>query len=161
MPNKLIDFLKKWKLDSLKINAQFLEVEFSLDSSDREAAWEMYVELLTRVTTQALQTNHGDEGSALTSVYSIFRVTREILKKYGASNKQFQKLAILILNQKIRPFTAKWHPVSLQENGLKERADEFRHELAELQVTITHYARALADMAGVEDLTGLEDTSGE
>lgn len=63
---------------------------------------------------------------------------------------------MVILNQKVRPFTAKWHPV--QENGrLSARHDEFRRELTDLQQVLLVYTRMLGDMAGVEeDLTALE-----
>ena len=45
------DFLEKWGLSSLKINLGFLETEFEPKDPDRAAAWELYVELLTRITT--------------------------------------------------------------------------------------------------------------
>jgi hypothetical protein len=63
-----------------------------------------------------------------------------------------------VLNQIIRPFTAKWHKPSI-EGGFKDKAvcDDFRQELAALQVKLQNYAKMLADMAGVEDLTELED----
>jgi len=70
------DFLGKWGLSGLKIKAGFLEGEFAPNDPDREAAWELYVELLTRVTTQSLLPESGDEKAALDSVYAIFPLTR-------------------------------------------------------------------------------------
>lgn len=67
-------------------------------------------------------------------------------------------MAVVVLNQVIRPFTAKWHRLTLQgafENH--EKCVEFRDELSSLQLTLRKYTRMLADMAGVEDLTVLED----
>jgi len=49
---KLRDFLENWGLSGLKINLGFLEGEFEPQDPDRNAAWELYVELLTRITTQ-------------------------------------------------------------------------------------------------------------
>jgi hypothetical protein len=49
------DFLEKQGLSSLKIKIPFLEGEFRPHAPDRAAAWEFYVELLTRITTQRLQ----------------------------------------------------------------------------------------------------------
>lgn len=69
----------------------------------------MYVELITRITTQPLVQNKGDEATALESIYNIFEITREILKSEGKKAKNFTKIAIVVLNQMIRPFTAKWH----------------------------------------------------
>lgn len=151
------DFLQKWSLANLKLNLPFLEGEFSPNDPDRDAAWELYVELLTRITTQNLSDQDGDEEAALGSVHALFSITRGILRARGSGAGEFAKLAIPVLNQVIRPFTAKWHK-RLLAGDLKStegRAD-FRKELAPLQVVLRHYTRALADMAGVEDLTELE-----
>ena len=51
----------------MKVNAGFLEAEFSVKDGDRQAAWKLYVELLTRITTQALPRDSGDEEAALDS----------------------------------------------------------------------------------------------
>jgi hypothetical protein len=153
------DFLEKWGLSSLKINLGFLEGEFAPNDPDRAAAWELYIELLTRITTQYLAPEHGDEKTALDSVHAIFPLTREILKRQGSGSGEFAKLAIPVLNQIIRPFTAKWHRLSLTgafQNS--ERCREFRAELSELQPLLRDYTRALAAMAQVEDLTTLEET---
>ncbi len=153
------DFLEKWGLSSLKINLGFLEGEFSPHDPDRAAAWELYVELLTRITTQYLAPEDGDEKTALDSVHAIFPLTREILRRHGSGCGEFAKLAIPVLNQIVRPFTARWHRLSLADAFKDpERCREFRAELAALQPRLRGYTRALAAMAQVEDLTMLEDT---
>ena len=151
------DFLEKWGLSSLKINLGFLEGEFKPSDPDRAAAWELYVELLTRVTTQSLAPEHGDEKTALDSVYAIFPLTREILRRQGSGSGEFAKLAIPVLNQVIRPFTATWHRNSLA-GAFKDssQCQVFRSELEILQIKLRNYTRALAAMAEVEDLTTLE-----
>ena len=151
------DFLAEWGLSGLKINLGFLEGEFAPHTADREAAWELYIELLTRVTTQNLEPDDGDEQAALESVYAIFPLTREILRRHGSSCGEFAKLAIPVLNQIIRPFTAKWHRLATN-HAFKEqsRREEFRKELALLQAVLRNYTSALSAMADVEDLTGLE-----
>lgn len=151
------DFLEKWGLSSLKINLGFLEGEFSPRDPDRAAAWELYVELLTRITTQYLPPEDGDEKTTLDSMHAIFPLTREILRKHGSGCGEFAKLAIPVLNQIIRPFTAKWHRLSLA-GAFQDaaRCREFRAELAALQPRLRDYTRALAAMAEVEDLTALE-----
>lgn len=152
------DFLEKWGLSSLKLKFGFLEGNFEPLDPDRAAAWELYIELLTRVTTQSLASEDGDEKAALDSIYAIYPLTREILKRHGSGSMEFAKLAIPVLNQIIRPFTAKWHRRSLAgEFNNPEACLEFRAELAALQPRLLDYARALASMADVEDLTALED----
>jgi len=151
------DFLERWGLSGLKLTLGFLEAEFKPQDTDRAAAWELYVELLTRITTQYLAPEHGDEKTALDSVHALFPLTREILKRHGSSAGEFAKLAIPVLNQVIRPFTAKWHRLSLGKAFQDAaRCAEFRAELAELQKVLRNYTKALAEMAQVEDLTNLE-----
>ena len=154
------NWLKKWNMTSLKINAQFLEMEFMPGEPDKDAAWELYIELLTRITTQPLREGEGDEQTALNSVYSLFGITRGIIKSHGRKCVEFTKLAIVVLNQVIRPFTAKWHKVSIEHGFANEEiCDSFRDELTTLQEMLCIYTKMLADMSGVEDLTSLEETT--
>jgi len=151
---KFGDFFRKWDLNSIKLNIKFAELEFSPTEDDQTAAWDMYVELITRITTQPLAQNEGDEATALESVYSIFGITREILKNKGKKAENFTKIAIIVLNQVIRPFTAKWHRKKLE--GAFENSTEcsiFRNELSDLQTKLTRYTKLLAELAMVEDLT--------
>lgn len=154
---KLINWLEKWNMSSLKISAGFLDMELQFRDEDKVAAWELYVELLTRITTQPLADHEGDEETALKSLYAIFGLTREIIRRNGRGCIEFTKIAIVVLNQVIRPFTAKWHRLSL-EGAFKDpaRCREFREELGELQEKLRDYTGLLADLAGVEDLTKLE-----
>lgn len=135
-----------------------MEADFAPQDCDRNAAWELYIELLTRITTQALPIDEGDEAAALSSVYAIFPMTRNILKRHGAGCGEFSKIAIPVLNQILRPFTAKWHRLSLQDCFKDpDYCREFREELAMLQPKLVNYTQALAFMADVEDLTELEE----
>ena len=150
-------WLENWDMTSLKINVPFLEMEWNPSEPDKTAAWALYIELLTRITTQSLGDSAGDEATALQSVYSLFPTTRSIIKENGRECIEFTKLAIVVLNQKVRPFTAKWHRISTENGfGTPEARAQFRNELRELQGVLRKYSRMLADMAGVEDLTSLE-----
>ena len=101
----------------------------------------------------------GDEKTALDSVFSLFSTTREILRRHGRRTIQFSKIAIPVLNQVVRPFTAKWHRESLSDAFEDaEKCKEFRKELEALQEDLHNYNRMLANIAGVEDLTDLEKT---
>lgn len=151
-------WLENWDMTSLKIKTPFLDMEWKPQDEDKSAAWDLYIELLTRITTQPLSQQEGDETTALNSVYSLFNLTREIIKANGRHCIEFTKIAVVVLNQIIRPFTAKWHKKSL-EGAFKEsyECQQFRSELSELQVKLRTYTKMLADMAGVEDLTELEN----
>lgn len=151
-------WLEKWDMTSLKISAPFLEMEWNPAEPDRDAAWELYIELLTRITTQLLASEDGDEKTALESIYNLFTITRTTIKTHGRDCNEFTKIAVVVLNQIIRPFTAKWHKVSIG-GGFKdsETCVQFRKELKELQGKLQIYTKMLAEMAGVEDLTKLEN----
>ncbi len=151
-------WLEQWDMTSLKVKTPFLDMEWKPQDEDKAAAWELYVELLTRITTQPLADTHGDEQTALTSIYSIFPTTRGVMKRNGRYCVEFTKIAVLVLNQKIRPFTAKWHRLASEGAFAdKDKCEEFRVELATLQAVLKVYTQMLADMAGVEDLTELEN----
>lgn len=151
-------WLENWDMTSLKIKASFLEMEWKPQDEDKAAAWDLYVELLTRIATQPLDEAHGDEKTALESVFSLFGITRQVLKNNTRKCTEFTKIAVVVLNQVIRPFTAKWRHLSLQGAFTdSEKQKEFRGELALLQSVLKKYTKMLADMAGVEDLTTLEE----
>ena len=157
---KLREWLDEWSLTSLKINARFLEMEWQPKDVDKNASWELYVELITRVSTQYLRPDHGDEDTALKSVSGLFELTRETIKRNGRHCGEFTKIAVTILNQVVRPFTTKWHRLSVGGAFLHEAQRAlFRTELEELQKTLRAYTQMLAGLAGVEDLTDLPSES--
>jgi len=154
---KLKDLFMRWGLEKLKVKTPILDLEWAPNDPDKNAAWELYIELLTRITTQRLPEEHGDEKTALDSVFSLFKTTREVLKRNGRECVQFTRISVIVLNQIVRPFTAKWHRLSLEKAfDDKEKCKTFRIELIDLQNDLLNYTKMLADMADVEDLTELE-----
>lgn len=143
-------------------------VEFKPDSTERDAAWELYVELVTRVAVQSLNPQEGLVREAMNSLYSLFGSTREILRKVGpsvgASHDSVGGIAIAVLNNGLRPFLSKWHPL-LQEweekkpNGTSPQVHEkawdkelvVRGELDALRLDLAKYAEALGAIAGVSE----------
>lgn len=159
---RLRKWLEDWEMTSLKINLKFLEMEWAPNTSDEAAAWELYIELLTRISTQHLAPEHGDEKTALDSIHALFGLTRGILKAHTRDCQQFAKIAIPVLNQIVRPFTAKWHRLSLAGAFADDtQCSQFRDELRGLQSDLRNYTRMLGAMAGVEDLAALEATEKE
>ena len=159
---KLPALFKKYELTSIKLGTSGVSMEITFKDEDREAAWELYIEMLTRIVTQTLPDEMGDELTALDSVHSLFPITREILRRRGRDTIEFSKVAIPVLNQVVRPFTTKWHRESISgtfNDPLK--CKNFREELRLLQTDLRNYNRMLAEIAGVEDLTNLEATQGE
>ena len=136
------------------------------DPTERNAAWELYVELVTRVAVQSLDPQEGLVREAMNSLYSLFGSTREILRKagpkVGASHDSVGGIAIKVLNNGLRPFLSKWHPLLLEweerkPNGVSPQEHEkswdqelvVRDELNALQQELAEYADALGSISGV------------
>ena len=142
-------------------------VEWEPDATEREAAWSLYIELVTRIAVQQLEVDKGLVREALTSLYTLFGSTREILKtagpKVGIRPDSVGGIAIAVLNNGLRPFLSEWHP-KLQvwesqrptdhspEEHEKSWVEEkkLREELEELRKELAKYADALAEIAGVK-----------
>ena len=158
---KINELFARFRLEKVKLGPSWANAEISIDTCDSDAAWDLYIEMLTRIATQPLPDEAGDEETALDSVYSLFPITREVLRRRGRRAINFTKIAVPVLNQVVRPFTAKWHGKRLAGDLADEDIrSEFRQELAVLQDDLRNYNRMLAGIAGVEDLTDLEADSG-
>ena len=159
---------KREKATKLTISLPFGlgQLEFEPDEVQQRAAWELYVELTTRIAVQPCGPDEGLMREALSSLYSIFEASREILRRAGPLVAQgpnsFGPVAIEVLNKGLMPFLTKWHPLLLAHEqkcppGASahdherswEKASEFRQELAEVQEQMMVYARVLGKIAGV------------
>lgn len=139
--------------------------EWQDDPTQRRAAWSLYVELVTRVAVQPLQEDYGLLREALTSLYNLFAVTRQILKEagpdVGASHNSIGGYAIEVLNKKLRPVLSKWHPLLQSWEGKRDSSvspkdhekaweleSQLREELRLLSKDLEEYAAKLAEFAG-------------
>ena len=98
-----------------------LATEVSFKDADKDAAWELYIEMLTRIVTQPLPSEAGDEKTALDSVYSLFSITRQILRQHGRQTINFSKVAVPVLKPGGSAFYRK---VAQGESGRGFRARE-------------------------------------
>ncbi len=141
---------------------------------ERLAAWELYIELITRIAVVPLPAGDGLLREALASLYSLFGSTREVLRRHGPdvarqhddSAHSFGELAVLVLNYELRQVLARWHPLLEQwEADRPAGTSRTAHEDAwphagqlreQLEVTRRHlvdYADLLAAAAQVPPLT--------
>lgn len=149
-------WLNRWKLQQLNLPDTFLDQAIDCNDADAKASWELAIELLTRITTQELPDRDGDEKTALTSVYNLFEITRQLLRKHGPEAMEFTILVLPTINGVVRPFTAKWHRKS--EAGEFEDPDTckaFREELKKLRTFLVNFGGALAEMADTPELNEL------
>ena len=107
--------------------------DWSPNDGDKKAAAKLHVQMISRVTTQPLDYLEGVEKTALKSVYDLFEHTRTISTAHCEA-RHFSILAWHVLNTYVRPFTAKWHPVSEREMlTALDTTDDFRADLETLQ----------------------------
>ncbi len=144
--------------------------------AERSAAWELYLELVTRVSVEELSADEGFLREALTSLYTFFGTTREILRRYGPEiaprlapgHVSFAVLAVTVLNRVLRPLLASWHPRLAAYESQRpagrdpvawerewEHSDELRGAIAEVRGALMSLARTLQEVAGVSDLIDL------
>ncbi len=132
-----------------------------------------YVELSTRIATVAPQGDGGLRREALTSLYTLFGTTRDILRRYGPGVAQpksdgsasFGTLAVTVLNDALRPLLSTWHPLLQDREDMRppeitrvewerswERIDGLTDAIDEVRLTVNQYARLLAEVAEVPAL---------
>ncbi|WP_242054996.1 hypothetical protein [Nostoc flagelliforme] len=58
-------------------------MSWKVDTTQKKAAWSLYVELVTRIAVQTLEVDQGLVREAMNSLYSLFGTTREVLKAAG------------------------------------------------------------------------------
>ena len=166
------------KLTNVKLNLKLpglggIEGTWQPDDNEINAAWELYVELVTRAPLGQPPRHQGLAREALTSIYSMFSTTRGILRQYGPGvarpknddELSFGYFAVTMLNLVLRPMLTRWHPLLQEWEGSKEvgvsAADhevawphyqEFRDELRQTRDRLLEYARLFATVADVPEL---------
>lgn len=141
------------------------KVEILITDAAKRAAWELYVELQTRIAVQPLGEDEGLIREGLGSLHSIFGTTREVLRSagpdVGVKPSSVGGVAMRVLNLGLRPFLAKWHPelqawetlrdpevspVDHERNWPKRKSA--RRELQQLQKRLSRYAKGLEKISG-------------
>jgi hypothetical protein len=151
-----------------------VEQTWEPDDDERRAAWELYVELSTRIATVPPEAGTGLQREALTSLYTLFGSTRDILRRYGPGvarpkgdgSASFGMLAVTILNSALRPLLSVWHPLLQDREDQRppevtrvewerswDRFDELARAVAQVRETVDQYAHLLAEVADVPALT--------
>ncbi len=150
-------WLENWGMTQLKISVPFLEMEWGPSDADKNAAWELYIELLTRTPLDAGFEDELEPKTTLDTAYSLMPVIREIIKRNGKECTEFAKIAIIVVQQVIRPFLARWHKQTSAGALQGDELEQFTAEFDSFRDSLMKFAGMLANMAGVEDLTHLSN----
>ncbi|WP_030906601.1 tetratricopeptide repeat protein [Streptomyces sp. NRRL F-5126] len=133
---------------------------------ERAAAFDLQVELVTRVGVQPLGAGEGSLREALTSLHTLFATTREVLHRVAADSPPpiaLPRIALVLSNQHLRPFLATWHAAlrdhedtrppgrsAIEHERLWPRAAEMRTQLADLKAPLSSTAKELATLCGID-----------
>lgn len=149
---------------------QFSNLHFAVTRDSQQVAWKLFVEAVTRISTQPLSASEGLLREALTSLYGLFATTRDVLKESQPSRQtggepSVEHLAIAMLNVELRPFLSRWHPMLREwESGHPEQSEagwpldaECRSELMAVQKRLLPYVLGFARLAGVCNASQIVD----
>ena len=161
------------KLVNVKLNLKLpgiggISGTWEPDESEVKAAWELYVEMVTRTPLGGFSSQEGSLREALNSIYSLFDTTRGILKRYGPGVARpknghalsFGYLAVSMLNRVLRPLLTEWHPRLGNWERKNPHLDEiewegregFLYALEEVGTLLRQYASLFAEVADVPEL---------
>jgi len=159
----------KAKLAEVEVGVNFgifeLKTKWTEDPKQRDAAWALSVELLTRVATQPIGDKDGLIRDALGSLRDLFPIFREVLRAAGPAvgvrRDTIGGTALVVVNKVLRPFLAEWHPRLLEWEATRaENVSVPAHErawaeamrcrgaLMRVQEGLRKYAESLAQFAG-------------
>lgn len=151
---------------------QFSELHFAVTKDSQQVAWKLFVESVTRISTQPLETSGGLIREALTSLYSLFAITRDILKQAQPSrltgrDPTVEHLAIAMLNSELRPFLTRWHPKLLAWEQAHPGEGEFawpdntacRAEMAAMQRRLIAYVLGFGRLARLPNAQQIIDST--
>ena len=143
-------WMEIWKISDRTVASGREDEFWAPTAADRALAWDIYVELRTRIAVQELRDDEGDDASALTSIYKLFQLSRESMRQHGVGCAHTGALLTAFLNQKVRPFTAAWHKRSVDEawdTNPGVARPEFRDALRGVQPVLRELADALSNLA--------------
>jgi hypothetical protein len=159
--------LRRWTSDD-DLAREVAKLKQIPSETEKAVGWHIFVELASRISTQPLADQTGDIREALTSLYKLFDIIREQLKRLppttrfiaeAGQHKTVASMALTILNEHLRPFLAKWHPQLSKWERREDKTEavwadeeECRKELAQMRRAIVSETIELGQLIGVEHL---------
>jgi hypothetical protein len=154
-------YMRSVRLTEITVNVpQLSQLTFVVNNDAKRTAWEIFIEVSTRISTQPLGEDEGFLREALNSLYSLFGRTRDLLARAQPSKVSggltVEYLALTMLNNELRPFLSKWHPrlARFEQSGEGDETSwrdnsMCREELERLRQRLVEFALSFARLAGV------------
>lgn len=152
--------LRSFEIDQAEIGVGKTKVRFKPNSTDRQVAYAIWVELSTRKIGLPIDFNNDVIIEIYDSWYNFFSVTRELVKSVPAaqvrrgSTQAIIKLSIEVLNEGLRPHLTKWqarfrHWYERELKKYDEASGEEVLDPQQLQSKFPQYDELKADMESV------------
>ncbi len=106
--------LSRFEIDSAEFGIGDQKISFRPNTTDRQIAYSIWVELSTRKVGLPIDPEHDVIEEIYNSWYTFFGVTREMIKDIpiskvrGDSTSQIISLSVEVLNEGLRPHLTKW-----------------------------------------------------
>jgi hypothetical protein len=106
--------LSRFEIDSAEFGIGDQKISFRPNTTDRQIAYSIWVELSTRKVGLPIDPEHDVIEEIYNSWYTFFGVTREMIKDIpiskvrGNSTSQIISLSVEVLNEGLRPHLTKW-----------------------------------------------------
>jgi len=152
-----IMFWRKWHATTLTISLLlFGNISFAATKRDRELAWKLYVQLITRKAALPFDRDYDVVLVIHESLYQLFPATRDLLLDIADSeNTMRSEVPVImerILNGRIRPYLTRWHSDFAaweQTNALTDTVTE--NSPRERQRGFPEYDALVADLETLND----------
>ncbi|MDS1272239.1 toll/interleukin-1 receptor domain-containing protein [Lipingzhangella sp. LS1_29] len=136
---------------------------------DRMAAFEIQMQLVTRVGIQRLGEHGGILREALGSLHTLLELSRDIMRRYNIAlsdpwhsrGSDVEQLVDELINDVLRPFLERWHPALAEHEASRPagtgayahecawpQATQLRAELDALHDPLSRIARDLGEISG-------------
>jgi hypothetical protein len=144
---------------------QLSQMRFAVTRESQLVAWKLFVELLTRVSTQPLHDGQGRIQSALTSLFGLLGFVRGVLQENVPSQRTgreptVEQLALMMVINDLRPFVTAWNQRFSDWRAKNPEAaetewpfdDECRADLVTLQRNLRTYVHSFGELARVPNV---------
>lgn len=153
---------------SFTLNLGIIQIGGELSEEDRQCAWELYTEIVTRLAVYGRDTEvteeafHGEILSeSLDSLYSFFREMRGIMRRFPVGRLEtpdeyhLGKFVCSIMSEVMRPFLERWqgkyrHWTAVQAHGQQDRNPfEVQADFPELDEMLADWMNLRFMMRGI------------
>ena len=126
-------------------------------TEDRLIAWNYYVELLTRVATQSLPKDSGNDAAIMQSFSQLLDISKKLPHPEHVDHPSAIGLLLQrVVSRIVKPFLSNWGPYCMLDKFETKQQGLMRTELVEVQDNLQRLSGILSEICGTEDLSKLK-----